>query len=80
MRKDLSPARRMPWKGVGQRADSRMMPEGLVAKNRCGAAASPTSSGIETGMTAPVCLLLPTDKGAGHPPERVRVHTVTLDE
>lgn len=54
MRKDLSPTRRMPWKGVGQCAGIRMMPEGLVAKNRCGAAASPTSSGIEIGMTAPV--------------------------
>lgn len=51
MRGDLSPTRSIHWKGVGQCAEVRMLPEGLAAENRNGAAESPTSQGLELGMT-----------------------------
>lgn len=48
-RRDLSPTRRMHWKGVGQCADIRGMPKGSTAKNRSGAAASSMPWGWKLG-------------------------------
>jgi len=42
-RRNLSPSRKMHRKDLGQCVDSKMMLEGLVAKNRSGATASSTS-------------------------------------
>lgn len=50
MRGVSSPTRRIHWKGVGQYAEVRMLPEGLAAENRSGAAATSTFQGLELGM------------------------------
>ena len=44
----------MHQKGLGQCVDSKMMSEGLVAKNPSGTTTSSTSQGMEIRMTEPL--------------------------